>query len=123
MVTNDPRQLPLDLTDGAGEPPRQLWLGFEQPEPDRVPVLPLVAFDRGGGVSMTRGPGAAHTIRLYVEALLTLPANLRRAGYGPSACTSSCVTCRPRGWQRGRIRHEPLSASSSHFSTYLRRYA
>ena len=52
------------------ETPRQLWLGFEQPEPERVPVLPLVAYEQEGGVSMTKGLGAAHAIRLYVEALL-----------------------------------------------------
>ena len=107
MVANDLRQLPLDLTGGTGEPPRQLWLGFEQPEPDRVPVLPLVAFDRRGGVSMTRGPGAAHAIRLYVEALLALPADLRRAGYGPPVSLHAKLRnvvagLWPRGWQRGR---------------------
>ena len=52
--------------------PRQLWLGFERPEPKRVPVLPLVGYEQEGGVSMTKG-GAAHAIRLYVEALLAVP--------------------------------------------------
>ena len=63
VVANDPRQLPLTLTGGAGEPPRQLWLGFEQPEP----VLPLVAFDARGGVSMTSGAGAAREIHAVVN--------------------------------------------------------
>ena len=107
VVANDPRQLPLHLTGGAGEPPRQLWLGFEQPEPDRVPVLPLVAFDARGGPSMTQGRGAAHAIRLYVEALLAVPPELRRVGYGPPANLHARLRevvagLWPRGWQRGR---------------------
>ena len=107
VVANDPRQLPLMLTGGTGEPPRQLWLGFKQPEPEHVPVLPLVAFDRRGGVSMTRGAGAAHAIRLYVEALLAVPPDLRRVGYGPPAalrCKLRDVVAGlwPRGWNRGR---------------------
>ena len=102
VVANDPRQLPLSLTGGSE--PRQLWLGFEQPEPD-VPVLPLVAFDRRGGVSMTSGAGAAHAIRLYVEALLALPPDRRNDG-SPiplRAKLRDVVTgLWPRGWQRGR---------------------
>ena len=56
---------------------------------------------------MTRGRGAAHAIRLYVEALLAVPPELRRVGYGPPAtlrCTLREVVSGlwPRGWQRGR---------------------
>ena len=106
VVANDPRQLALDLTGGTGEPPRQLWLGFEQPEPDRVPVLPLVAFDRRGGPSMTQGRGAAHAIRLYVEALLSLPPELRRTGGPPVSLHARLrevvAGLWPRGWQRNR---------------------
>ena len=107
VVANDPRQLPLSLTGDPGEPLRQLWLGFEQPEPDRVPVLPLVAFDRHGGPSMTQGRGAAHAIRLYVETLLSLPPRLRRVGYGPPASLHARLRdvvagLWPRGWHRAR---------------------
>ncbi|MDE0229995.1 MAG: hypothetical protein OXJ62_14180 [Spirochaetaceae bacterium] len=109
VVANDPRQLPLALTGGAAEP-QQLWLGFEQPErpeADHVPVLPLVAYDRRGRVSMTNGTGAAHAIRLYVEALLAVPPELRRAGYGEPANLHARLRdvvagLWPRGWQRGR---------------------
>ena len=103
VVANDPRQLPLSLTGGSE--PRQLRLGFEQPEPDRVPVLPLVAFDRRGGVSMTSGAGAAHAIRLYVEALLALPPDRRSDGSPiPLRAKLRDVVAGlwPRGWQRGR---------------------
>ena len=103
VVANDPRQLPLSLTGGSE--PRQLWLGFEQPEPDRVPVLPLVAFDRRGGVSMTSGAGAAHAIRLYVEALLAVPPDRRNDGSPiPLRAKLRDVVAGlwPRGWQRGR---------------------
>ena len=102
VMANDPRQLPLSLMGGSE--PRQLWLGFEQPEPD-VPVLPLVAFDRRGGISMTSGAGAAHAIRLYVEALLAVPPDRRNDG-SPiplRAKLRDVVTgLWPRGWQRGR---------------------
>ena len=106
VVSGDPRRLPLPLS-GGGEARQQLWLGFERPEPDAVPVLPLVTFDARGGTSMTRGRGAAHAIRLYVEALLAVPPELRRVGYGPPAtlrCTLREVVSGlwPRGWQRGR---------------------
>ena len=103
VMANDPRQLPLSLTGGSE--PRQLWLGFEQPEPDRVPVLPLVAFDRRGGVSMTSGAGAAHAIRLYVEALLAVPPDRRNDGLPiPLRAKLREVVegLWPRGWQRGR---------------------
>ena len=102
VVTNDPRQLPLSLTGGSE--PRQLWLGFEQPEHD-VPVLPLAAFDRHGGVSMTSGAGAAHAIRLYVEALLAVPPDRRNDGSAiPLRAKLRDVVAGlwPRGWQRGR---------------------
>ena len=102
VIANDPRQLPLSLTGGSE--PRQLWLGFEQPEPD-VPVLPLVAFDRRGGISMTSGAGAAHAIRLYVEALLAVPPDRRNDGSSIPlrAKLRDVVTgLWPRGWQRGR---------------------
>ena len=106
VVANDPRQLSLDLTSGT-ETPRQLWLGFEQPEPKRVPVLPLVAYEQEGGVSMTKGLGAAHAIRLYVEALLAVPPELRRVGHGPPASLYARLRnvvagLWPRGWQCSR---------------------
>ena len=102
VVANDPRQLPLSMTGGSES--RQLCLGFEQPEPD-VPVLPLVAFDRHGGVSMTSGSGAAHAIRLYVEALLAVPPDRRNEEYPiPLRAKLRDVVAGlwPRGWQRGR---------------------
>lgn len=107
FVANDRRQLPLALTGGSGEPPRQLGLDFGHPEPDRVPVLPLVAFDARGGVSMTSGAGAAHAIRLYVEALLEMPQEMRRGGYGAPVSLHARLRdvvagLWPRGWQRGR---------------------
>ena len=49
VVSGDPRRLPLPLS-GGGEARQQLWLGFERPEPDAVPVLPLVTFDARGAV-------------------------------------------------------------------------
>ena len=106
LVANDPRQLSLDLTSGT-ETPRQLWLGFEQPGPKRVPVLPLVAYEHEGGVSMTKGVGAAHAIRLYVEALLAVPPESRRVGQGPPASLYARLRnvvagLWPRGWQRSR---------------------
>ena len=84
-----------------------LWLGFEQPEPKRVPVLPLVAYEQEGGVSMTKGLGAAHAIRLYVEALLAVPPELRRVGHGPPASLYARLRnvvagLWPRGWQCSR---------------------
>ena len=105
VLSGDPRRLPMALS-GGGEAPRQLWLGFEQTN-GAVPVLPLVTFDARGGTSMTRGRGAAHAIRLYVEALLAVPPELRRVGYGPPAalrCKLRDVVAGlwPRGWQRGR---------------------
>ena len=105
VVSNDPRRLALDLA--GGDTPRQLWLGFERADPDAVPVLPLVTWDARGGTSMTRGRGAAHAIRLYVEALLAVDPDLRRIGHGPPVplrCTLRDVVAGlwPRGWQRNR---------------------
>ena len=105
LVTADQRHLPFAL--GGGEAPKQLWLGFAHAGPEQVPVLPLVSWDRRGGVSMTRGPGAAHAVRLYVEALLAVPPELRRVGFGAPAalhCTLRELVAGlwPRGWNRGR---------------------
>ena len=107
VVANDPRHLSLDLTSGT-ETPLQLWLEFEQPEPNKcVPVLPLTAYEQEGGVSMTKDLGAAHAIRLYVEALLAVPPELRRVGHGPPASLYARLRdvvagLWPRGWQRSR---------------------
>ena len=95
---------------------RQLWLGFERPEPKRVPVLPLVGYEQEGGVSMTKG-GAAHAIRLYVEALLAVPPELRRVGHGgPPASLYARLRnvvagLWPRGWQCSRDWPRLLPAS------------
>ena len=51
-----------------------------------MPVLPLIAYEQEGGVSMTRDLGAAHAIRLYVEALLAVPPELRRRRPRRPAC-------------------------------------
>ena len=59
-----------------------------------------------GGVSMTKGRGAAIGIRLHIETLLSVPPDLRRSHGPPVAvrCTLRQLTeaLWPRGWQRGR---------------------
>ena len=78
VVANDLRQLSLDLTSGT-ETLRQLWLGSSNRSPR---ACRCCAYDQEDGVSVTKGRGAAHAIRLYVEALLAVPPELRRVGRG-----------------------------------------
>ena len=51
--------------------------GFEPRGTGAVPSLPLVLFDAAGGESMARGRGAPLALRLWVEAILSVPIGSR----------------------------------------------
>ena len=110
VVAGDVRQLPLGFVGSdrlLTDPTPATLPGIEPVQPSPVPVLPIVThYEAAGGSSLTRGRGAALPLRLFVEAVIAVPPELRRTS-GPPAL----VTCTlrqlvgalwPRGWQRGR---------------------
>lgn len=106
VVQDDHLQLSLGFTDTTTPPQPQHLPGLEPLTIDPAPVLPLVSWDSAGGVSMTQGRGAALGIRLYIETLLSVPPEFRRANSSPVAVRCKLRQLKdalwPRGWQRNR---------------------
>ena len=61
----DTRKGQIDLFPGFGP---------GQADGPLVPALPLALYDLGKGAKMTRGPGAPLALRIFVEAVLSVPA-------------------------------------------------
>ena len=79
----DLRELPGEwqVPDAAGPIAKEDWpeLGLEPLDglEPVLPVLPLVIFDASGGVSTSRGRGAALPLRLFLEIVMAVPADAR----------------------------------------------
>ena len=79
----DLRELPGEwqVPDAAGPIAKEDWLELGLEPLDGMepvlPVLPLVIFDASGGVSTSRGRGAALPLRLFLEIVMAVPADAR----------------------------------------------
>ena len=79
----DLRELPGEwqIPDAAGPIAKEDWpeLGLEPLNGSApvLPVLPLVIFDASGGVSTSRGRGAALPLRLFLEIIMAVPTDAR----------------------------------------------
>ena len=103
-------QIPLELSPvSVGETRHsiQAELPFlETPKSSQlVPALPLAIYDHAGGALQRRGGGAPIALRLFFEALMTVP----REGRDLHQSAELTVTLRelvawlwPNGWQRNR---------------------
>ena len=106
VMSGDPRRLPLGLNRTLTDPKPSTLPGIPPVQKSPVPVLPFVAiYDRAGGRSMTQGRGAAIGLRLYVDVLMAIPPELRRADGPPIELTCRLRQLRDAVWPRGWVRN------------------